>query len=97
MDDERWCPAICPITFRPFFMWLDHPTLGRVPTYGGPFDSYTIPVPDLPHSGSIERHDVEFLCERFDHDLGGWVVGMEDPGYRVIDSSVLMGLFPDEH
>ena len=94
--EERWCPDVCPITFRPFFMWVDHPRLGMVPTYGGPFDSYTIPEPELPITGSTQRHEVGFLCERFDHDLGGWVEDFEDPGYRVIDSSVLVELLPDE-
>lgn len=29
----------CPFTRRPYFMHVDHPELGRVPTYGGPFDA----------------------------------------------------------
>ncbi|MEE1886376.1 hypothetical protein [Pseudomonas carassii] len=41
----RWYPDECPITGRQFFMWIEHPDDGMVPTYGGPFDSYTIPVP----------------------------------------------------
>ncbi|HAX3083128.1 TPA: hypothetical protein JWI13_004679 [Escherichia coli] len=57
-------PDICPITGRAFFMWIEHPTLGNVPTYGGPLDSYTIPTKD---------GDGEFSCERYDHDFGGWV------------------------
>ncbi|MCV8987566.1 hypothetical protein ODZ05_24465 [Escherichia coli] len=52
------------ITGRAFFMWIEHPTLGNVPTYGGPLDSYTIPTKD---------GDGEFSCERYDHDFGGWV------------------------
>ncbi|EFM3367872.1 DUF4406 domain-containing protein [Escherichia coli] len=55
---------ICPITGRAFFMWIEHPKLGNVPTYGGPLDSYTIPTKDS---------DGEFSCERYDHDFGGWV------------------------
>jgi len=35
-----------------------------VPTYGGPYDSYTIPTVDS---------DGEFCCERYDHDEGAWV------------------------
>ncbi|HCO9878511.1 TPA: ead/Ea22-like family protein, partial [Escherichia coli] len=38
---NQWRPDICPITGRAFFMWIEHPTLGNVPTYGGPLDSYT--------------------------------------------------------
>ncbi|EDS7032451.1 hypothetical protein XW75_001202 [Salmonella enterica subsp. enterica serovar Oranienburg] len=56
-------------------MWIEHETLGYVPTYGGPFDSYTIPTRDS--SG-------EFSCERYDHDLGGWVGG-EFIGLYLID------------
>lgn len=85
LDASRWCPDRCPITFRPFFMWLDHPEKGLVPTYGGPYDSYTIPEPEMPEDGKkTEFHDIEFHCERYDHDEGMWVDGSEDPGYRVI-------------
>lgn len=61
---DQWRPEICPITGRAFFMWIEHPTLGNVPTYGGPLDSYTIPTKD---------GNGEFSCERYDHDFGGWV------------------------
>lgn len=60
----RWCPDSCPVTNRPFFMWIEHPTGGMVPTYGGPYDSYTIPTAD---------GEGEFTCERYDHDEGAWV------------------------
>lgn len=84
-DASMWCPDRCPITFRPFFMWLEHPEKGLVPTYGGPFDSYTIPEPEMPEDGKkTEFHDIEFYCERYDHDEGAWVDGSEDPGHRVI-------------
>lgn len=59
-----WKPDVCPITGRRFFMWIEHPELGNVPTYGGPFDSYTIPTKDS---------NGEFNCERYDHDSGDWV------------------------
>ncbi|MFY0993518.1 MULTISPECIES: hypothetical protein [Pseudomonas] len=68
----RWCPDECPITGRKFFMWIEHPDGGMVPTYGGPFDSYTIPTRD---------GDEGFFCERYDHDYGGWrddeIVGLK--------------------
>lgn len=91
-----WCPDVCPITFRPFFMWIGHPTKGVVPTYGGPFDSYTIPEPELPDlSGgkTIEFHDVEFTRLRYDHDEGGWRMDeVEDPCMRVIHDDNLWEL-----
>ena len=62
--NNQWKPDVCPITGRRFFMWIEHPQMGMVPTYGGPFDSYTIPTRDS---------DGEFSCERYDHDFGGWV------------------------
>jgi predicted Zn-ribbon and HTH transcriptional regulator len=62
----------CPITGRPFFMEIEHPERGLVPTYGGPFDSYTIPEVD---------DDREFVCERYDHDEGAWVDGCEGTGF----------------
>ncbi|EDQ2854741.1 ead/Ea22-like family protein [Salmonella enterica subsp. enterica] len=73
--NSQWKPDVCPVTGRKFFMWIEHETLGYVPTYGGPFDSYTIPTRDS--SG-------EFSCERYDHDFGGWVGG-EFIGLYLID------------
>ncbi|EZP56355.1 hypothetical protein [Delftia sp. RIT313] len=64
-ESAPWCPDVCPITGRPFFMWIDHWQTGKpVPTYGGPYDSYTIPAKDS---------DGSFECERYDHDEGGWL------------------------
>lgn len=60
----KW--ASCPITHRPFFMNLEHPEMGEVPTFGGPFDSYTIPEVD---------DDGDLRCERYDHDAGSWIEG----------------------
>ncbi len=73
--NNQWKPDVCPITGRGFFMWIEHPQMGMVPTYGGPFDSYTIPTRDS---------DGEFSCERYDHDLGNWVDG-ECVGAYLID------------
>ncbi|HAK6118023.1 TPA: ead/Ea22-like family protein [Salmonella enterica] len=73
--NSQWKPDVCPVTGRKFFMWIEHETLGYVPTYGGPFDSCTIPTRDS--SG-------EYYCERYDHDFGGWVEG-EFIGLHLID------------
>ncbi|EAA5352092.1 ead/Ea22-like family protein [Salmonella enterica subsp. enterica serovar Litchfield] len=73
--NSQWKPDVCPVTGRKFFMWIEHEKLGYVPTYGGPFDSYTIPTRDS--SG-------EYSCERYDHDVGGWVEG-EFIGLYLID------------
>lgn len=63
-DEQRWCPDVDPITRYPLFMWINHPELGYVPTYGGPYDSYTLTERD--ENGEFYRH-------RYDHDRGGWV------------------------
>jgi hypothetical protein len=63
-------PDKCPITGLPFFMNIDHPDLGTIATYGGPFDSYTIPAADDDDEGC-------FRSERYDHDAGHWVEGGE--------------------
>lgn len=57
-------PDRCPVTGRPFFMSINHPDLGMVPTYGGPYDSYTLPERD--------EYD-EYFVHRYDHDEGAWV------------------------
>jgi len=57
-------PERCPVTGAPFFISVDHPTRGLVPTYGGPLDSYTLAESD--GHGGYER-------ERYDHDAGRWV------------------------
>lgn len=56
-------PEKCPITGLPYFMTIEHPDLGEVPTYGGPYYSYTIP----------ELDDEGFYCRyKYDHDEGCW-------------------------
>lgn len=62
-------PDKCPITGLPFFMEIEHPQKGMVPTYGGPYDSYTIPEMEDSDSPIYER---ELIRERFDHDAGCW-------------------------
>lgn len=73
-----WCPDVCPLTQRPFFMWID-----GEPTYGGPFDSYTIPTRDA---------DGEYSCRRYDHDEGGWKDWSEGLSIKVVDESDWLGL-----
>ncbi len=65
----------CPITKRPYFMHIEHPDLGDVPTYGGPFDSYTIPEPD---------EDGNFRSEHYCHDRGDWVEGGNPEGLMLV-------------
>lgn len=72
---RRLAKQFCPITKRPFFMAIEHPDLGWVATYGGPFDSFTIPEPD---------EDGSFRSERFDHDAGDWVEGGNPEPYELL-------------
>lgn len=65
-------PDFCPITGSKFWGNIEHPELGLVATYGGPFDTYTIPV--------LEK-DGELRSERFDQDAGDWVEGGEPMGW----------------
>jgi hypothetical protein len=83
-------PDKCPITRRDFFMLIEHPTLGLVPTYGGPFDSYTIP--HMEGTADQPWHERELICHRFDHDEGYWmddVMGVETIPMRVISEGAL--------
>lgn len=95
---HQWRPDRCPITQRPFFMWLEHPEHGSVPTYGGPFDSYTIPVADnLPEDGNIEWDDIELSYQQYDHDEGAWKNWVEHCSVLLIGEEKLMSLMrPDE-
>jgi hypothetical protein len=73
----------CPITGRPYFMHIEHPDLGEVPTYGGPFDSYTTPAVD------DSDGDRELRCERYDHDRGEWIEGGEPSGLYLVTEAQL--------
>lgn len=86
-------PEKCPITGRPFFMTLDHPELGDVPTYGGPYDSYTIPAPE--GKPTDPWHERELCSERYDHDAGWWVEGGEPIPLRIVHEDVLFKLQED--
>lgn len=63
---------VCPISGRAFWGNIDHPRRGMVATYGGPFDTYSIPYLD---------EDDELRVERFDQDGGDWVDGGEPYGW----------------
>ncbi|MCU1787716.1 hypothetical protein CUU54_02440 [Pectobacterium polaris] len=63
-SNARWCPSVDPISGSKLFIWMEHPTLGCVPTYGGPYDSFTLTERD--ENGEFFRH-------RYDHDEGAWV------------------------
>ena len=78
-----WYPDADPITGNPFFMEIEHPNNGLVPTYGGPFDSYTLAVRD--EDGGFDR-------ERYDHDAGGWVDGCEAVPVQVVDEEIMLEL-----
>ena len=82
-EPVAWCPDVCPITGLPFFMWIEHHETGqRVPTYGGPYDSYTIPVRDK---------DGSYCRERYDHDRGGWVTDeVEDVGVQIVSDQAFV-------
>lgn len=82
-------PAQCPITRRGFFMVLEHPDLGMVPTYGGPYDSYTIP--EMTGQADQPWHKRELFVRRYDHDVGGWVEDEFIP-MRVISEEALFDL-----
>lgn len=78
-------PSRCPITGDAFFMLIEHPVHGVVPTYGGAFDSYTIPERE-------EGPDEGFLRQRFDHDAGTWIDGFETCYYKVRSTEELEAL-----
>lgn len=63
---------VCPISGRPFWGNIDHPKRGMLATYGGPFDTYSIPYLD---------EDDELRVERFDQDRGEWIEGGEPFGW----------------
>lgn len=89
-----WCPDVCPITLLPFFMWIEHPDRGWIPTYGGPYDSWTIPEPDLPElrdGEKVDRKDIEYTRERFCHDRGAWIE-CETVEFRVVLEEALIDL-----
>lgn len=65
-SELQGAPEFCPRTGNQFWGYIDHPELGYVPTYGGPFDTFTIP----------ERDDDDmWRSERFDQDAGAWKEG----------------------
>lgn len=55
----------CPITGLEFFADIPDENGNIIATYGGPFDSYSVPIPD-------EDFPNEFFRRRFCHDRGCW-------------------------
>jgi hypothetical protein len=86
-DARIYWPERCPITGRRFFMPMEHPELGLVPTFGGPSDSFTIPT--LDGEPSDPWHEREMRCERYDHDAGHWVEGGEPIPLRIVHEPFL--------
>ena len=80
-------PSHCPVTGRPFFMILEGEDGEEVATYGGPFDSYTIP--------EWSAADAEFRSERYDHDAGYWIEGGEPYSFILVDESEQNGFIAD--
>ena len=82
-------PAKCPITGLPYFMHLEHPEHGFIPTFGGPYDSYSIPHAE----GSPDElwHERELVSHRYCHDRGHWVDDEFIP-LRIIHEDVLSEL-----
>lgn len=78
-------PAKCPFTGLDFFMEIEHPDYGLLPTYGGPFDSYTIP------RRCDDSGDQQFERLRYDHDEGYWKE-WEGVPLQVIDDEKLWTL-----
>jgi len=81
---KRLAPDRCPITRREYFMAIEHPERGWVATYGGPFDSFTIPEPD---------EDGSFRSERFDHDAGEWVEGGNPEPFELVSEREFNEMF----
>lgn len=77
-------PDVCPVTGREFFMVIEAENGDMVATYGGPYDSYTIPAWD--------PDDKEFRSERYDHDRGEWVEGGEPYPFELIHSERLIAM-----
>jgi hypothetical protein len=73
-------PDVCPFTGRKFWGNIEHPELGVVATYGGPFDTYTLPQRDA--------DDPSYYVYRFDQDAGAWVDGVQDIGVAVVDDQL---------
>ena len=90
-DRKPWCPPSCPITGQKFFMWIDGPDgEGLVPTYGGPYDSYTLPELERTENYAPGLNVGEWTRMRFDHDEGSWVDGAEGLGLILIEENDLL-------
>lgn len=82
--------AKCPFSGRPYFMHIEHPELGQVPTYGGPYSSYTVPVPGSDSCAPLREGELH--CERYDHEAGCWSEGGEGTRLYVVQMEALHSL-----
>ncbi|WP_054074782.1 hypothetical protein [Comamonas testosteroni] len=82
-------PKKCPITGRPYFMHLHHPEHGLIPTFGGPYDSYSMPYAE--GEPTDPWHERELSVHRYDHDRGHWVEDESIP-LRIIFEEALLEL-----
>lgn len=80
-------PSRCPVAGLPFFMAIEHPEKGMIPTYGGPYDSYPIPEPTAFNSDENEQ---EMIRERFDHDEGNWRNEYEIVPFKICNEEYLI-------
>ena len=88
-DGTSYHPEFCPVTGRSFFMTIEGEDGRMVATYGGPFDSYTIP--------EWNGEDNEFRSERFDHDAGHWVDGGEPYDFILVDEQEYHGIVAERN
>jgi hypothetical protein len=65
-------PEICPVTGRPFFMGIEDSSGDLRATYGGPFDSFTIPEKNEDWDDDESDPSEYWYCEHYDHDAGWW-------------------------
>lgn len=85
---ESAAPERCPITGLLFFMTIEDEDGRMVPTYGGPYDSYTIP--EIDDEKGLPLHERELTRRRYDHDEGAWREGCEIVSQRLIEEEDLM-------
>lgn len=79
-------PRKCPVTGRRYFMHLQHPVHGLIPTFGGPYDSYSMPYAE--GEPTDPWHERELSVHRYDHDRGHWVEDESIPLRIIFDEAL---------